>query len=80
MAIYESARRHSRITFPLEEKAYPLDKMLEEGMLPVEVEGRNDIRGFLKREGIDEARYAELWAQGVGHHRIMRELDADRRK
>ena len=80
MAIYESARRHSRISFPLEEKAYPLDKMLEEGMLPVEVEGRYDIRGFLKREGIDEARFAELHAQGKGHHRIMRELDADRRK
>ena len=80
MALYESARKHSRVTFPLEEKAYPLDKMLEEGRLPIEVEGRYDIRGFLKREGIDEARFAELWAEGKGHHGIMRELDADRRK
>ena len=80
MALYESARKHSRISFPLEEKAYPLDKMLEEGMLPIEVEGRYDIRGFLKREGIDEARYAELLAQGKTHHGIMRELDANRQK
>ncbi len=78
MAIYESARRHSRVTFPLEEKAYPLDKMLEEGMLPLEVEGRYDIRGFLNRKGIDEAKFAELSAQGKSHHAIMRELDADR--
>ncbi len=78
MAIYESARQHSRITLPMTEKAYPLDRMLEEGKLPVEIEGYYDIRGFLKREGIDEARYAELRAQGKGHHGIMRELDAER--
>ena len=80
MAIYESARRHSRIVFPLQEKAYPLEKMFEEGLLPVEIEGWYDIRGFLKRDGIDEARYAELLAESKGHHGIMRELDKTRKK
>lgn len=80
MAVYESARRHSRVTFPLQEKSYPLERMLEEGTLPVEVAGRYDIRGFLSREGIDEARYAELWAEGKAHHGIMRQLDAERTK
>ena len=80
MAIYESARQNSRVTFPLGEKAYPLEKMMSEGKLPVEIEGWYDIRGFLKRDGIDEARYAELLAEGKGHHRIMRELDKERKK
>lgn len=78
MAIYESARRHSRIEFPLKEKTYPLDRMIEEGLLPVEAQGKNDIRGFLKREGIDEARFAELWAEGKSHHAIMRQLEKER--
>ena len=79
MAIYESARHNTRVTLPLQEKSYPLDRMIEEGKLPLEQEGPYDIRGFLKREGIDEARYAELWAQGKGHHGIMRELDKERK-
>ena len=79
MAIYESARIHSRITLPMEQKTYPLDLMLESGQLPIEVEGRYDIRGFLRREGIDEARFAELWAQSKNHHSIMRELDKERK-
>ena len=54
--------------------------MMSEGKLPVEIEGWYDIRGFLKRDGIDEARYAELLAEGKGHHRIMRELDKERKK
>jgi UDP-N-acetyl-2-amino-2-deoxyglucuronate dehydrogenase len=78
MAIYQSARSHSRVTFPLTEKTYPLDRMLEEGILPVEDEGKYDIRGFLRREGIDEERFAELWAEGKPHHSIMRELDKER--
>ncbi|MBE82359.1 MAG: hypothetical protein CME21_07300 [Gemmatimonadetes bacterium] len=77
MAIYESARRHRRVTFPLEERTYPLDRMLEEGVLPVGVEGRYDIRGFLRRDNIDEQRYADLWAEGKSHHAIMRELNAN---
>jgi UDP-N-acetyl-2-amino-2-deoxyglucuronate dehydrogenase len=80
MAMYESARQHSRIPLPMQEKAYPLEKMIEEGKLPVEIEGYYDIRGFLKRDGIDEARYNELLAEGKGHHGIMRELDKTRKK
>jgi UDP-N-acetyl-2-amino-2-deoxyglucuronate dehydrogenase len=80
MAIYESARRHSRVPLPMEQKAYPLEKMMDEGKLPVEVDGWYDIRGFLKRDGIDEARYSELEAEGMRHHAIMRELDKDRKK
>ena len=49
--------------------------MVAEGRLPVEVEGRYDIRGFLKRDSIDEQKYKELWGQGMGHHQIMRQLN-----
>ena len=48
--------------------------MVEEGGLPIEVEGRYDIRGFLKRDGIDEAKYKKLRDEGMGHHQIMRQL------
>ena len=75
MAIYESARRHAVVHLPLTEKEYPLDLMIAEGKLPVEVEGYYDIRGFLKREGIDEGEYARLWSQGILHHLIMMQLN-----
>jgi predicted dehydrogenase len=72
MAVYESARTHHVIRLPLQEKGYPLELMIKEGKLPVEVPGRYDIRGFLKRDGIDEAEYARLRSQGVAHHQAMR--------
>ncbi|MEE3233334.1 MAG: Gfo/Idh/MocA family oxidoreductase [Candidatus Latescibacterota bacterium] len=74
MALYESARRNSVIHLPLEEREYPLEKMVSEGKLPVEIEGRYDIRSFLKWEGIDIDEYKELIAQGHGHHHAMRQL------
>lgn len=74
MALEESARRHHVVRMPLEEKDYPLQLMLDEGRLPVEVPGRYDIRGYLKREDVDEAQYAELRATGMGHHQIMHTL------
>ena len=74
MALYESARRNRVIHLPLQEKGYPLQLMVEEGGLPVEVAGRYDIRGFLKRDGIDEAKYKKLRDEGMGHHQIMRQL------
>ena len=74
MALYESARRNHVIHLPLLEKGYSLQLMVEEGGLPIEVEGRYDIRGFLKRDGIDEAKYKKLWDEGMGHHQIMRQL------
>jgi hypothetical protein len=74
MALEESARRHQVVHMPLAEKGYPLELMIDEGQLPVEVEGRYDIRGYLNREDVDEAQYAELRATGMAHHPIMRTL------
>lgn len=74
MALYESARRNAVVHLPLEERTYPLERMIEEGKLPVEIEGRYDIRSFLKWDGIDEEKYKALSAQGIGHHQIMRQL------
>lgn len=74
MAIYESARKNHVIRLPMDEKGYPLELMVAEGGLPIEVEGRYDIRGFLKRDNIDEAKYKKLWDEGMGHHQIMRQL------
>ncbi len=75
MALYESARRHRVVDLPLQEKEYPLDLMIDEGQLPLEQEGTYDIRGFLQRDGIDEAKYAEMRAQGKNHHQIMQVLN-----
>ena len=59
---------------PLEEEEYPLELMIKEGKLPVEREGRYDIRGFLDRSNVDESRYQQLKQDGLGHHQIMRIL------
>lgn len=80
MALYESARRHHVIRLPLTERGYPLELMMSEGKLPVETPGRYDIRGFLKRDGIDEGEYAKLRASGVAHHEAMRRLHGAGRK
>ena len=74
MALYESARRNAVVHLPLEERTYPLERMIEEGKLPVEIKGRYDIRSFLKWDGIDEEKYKSLRAQGMEHHQIMRQL------
>jgi UDP-N-acetyl-2-amino-2-deoxyglucuronate dehydrogenase len=74
MSILESARQHHVIHLPLQEMEYPLQLMLDEGRLPIEVSGRYDIRGFLNRDEIDEAEYARLQSQGMRHHQIMRAL------
>lgn len=78
MALYESARQHQVIRLPMEEKDYPLELMVTEGKLPVKIPGRYDIRGFLKREDVDEDLYKKLWDQGMGHHAIMRQLHGER--
>jgi hypothetical protein len=71
MAAYESARRHRLVHLPIEESSYPLGAMIDEGLLVPAVAGAHDIRGYLRREGIDEERYAQLRATGMGHHEIM---------
>jgi predicted dehydrogenase len=71
MAVYESARRHRVVQLPLTERSYPLGAMIDEGLLVPSTAGAYDIRAYLRREGIDEQRYAELRASGLGHHDIM---------
>jgi hypothetical protein len=53
------------------ESSYPLGAMIEEGLLIPSTAGAHDIRGYLRRDGIDEQRYAELRATGMNHHEIM---------
>ena len=72
MAMYESARHNKVVHLPMPEKEYPLDLMIEEGKLPLEREGRYDIRGFLDRSSIDETRYQQLRDDGLPHHQAMR--------
>ena len=72
MAMYESARQNRVVHLPMQEKEYPLDLMIDEGKLPVEHEGRYDIRGFLDRSNIDESRYQQLRDDGLPHHQAMR--------
>ena len=74
MGLYESARRRRVIHFPLQEKEYPVDLMIEAGELPVEVGGRYDIRGHKSWEGIDVERYRALRGEGLPHGEAMRRL------
>ena len=80
MGLYESARQHRVIQLPLQEEGHPLELMVDEGKLPVEKPGRYDIRGFLKRDAIDEKAYAELKNQGMGHHQVMKILSEKEQK
>ena len=80
MSLYESARRRRVIRMPLQERGFPLELMIEAGELPVEEEGRYDIRGFLSWEGVDSGRFDELRGQGLGHHQIMMRLHEEREK
>jgi hypothetical protein len=79
MAAYESARRHRVVRLPLEEPSYPLAAMIDEGLLVASTAGAYDIRAYLRREGIDEERYAELRASGLDHHDIMARIAGVRR-
>jgi UDP-N-acetyl-2-amino-2-deoxyglucuronate dehydrogenase len=74
MAAYESARRHRVVHLPVEESSYPLSAMIKEGLLVPSTAGAHDIRGYLRRDGIDERRYAELRATGMEHNEIMASL------
>ena len=75
MGIYESARKNRVINFPLKVKGYPLDAMIKEGSLKLESKERYDIRGFLKRENIDEDLYSKLRDDGLSHHEAMRTVN-----
>jgi predicted dehydrogenase len=80
MALLQSARQHQVVRFPLQEKGYPLELMVDEGKLQPTKKGRYDIRGYLNREGVDEAGYAKLRATGMGHHQIMKTLSEDNKE
>ena len=74
MAIYESARKNRVIRMPLTEIGYPLGLMVEEGKLEVESPGRYDIRGYLRRDQVDQDDYKRLRGKGLSHKEIMQRL------
>ena len=74
MAIYESARFNKVIHLPMEEKEYPLEKMIEEEKLPISIEGKYDIRGFLDWSKVDIEKYQRLRDDGLSHYESMRTL------
>ena len=80
MAIYESARFNKVINLPLKEKEYPLEKMIEEGKLPISIEGKYDIRGFIDWSNIDTEEYKKLRDDGLSHGKSMRILHGWERK
>jgi predicted dehydrogenase len=55
--IYESARCHEKVVFPVQTRLNPLDLMVESGHLAPERPGRYDVRAFLLRE-------ERLWSDG----------------
>tara|TARA_B100000579_G_scaffold433633_1_gene452796 strand:+ start:14397 stop:15551 length:1155 start_codon:yes stop_codon:yes gene_type:complete len=75
MGIYESARINRVVNFPLNAKGYPLQTMINEGQLKLESNEKYDIRGFLKRENIDENLYSRLRDDGLSHHEAMRTIN-----
>ena len=74
MAIYQSARAHEVVRMPLTVMESPLDRMIEEGKLPVTEPGRYDIRAFLAMEPADRDRYAELRRQGLHPREILQRM------
>jgi predicted dehydrogenase len=70
MAMYQSARNHEVVRAPLEEPDYPMDKMVEEGTIPVLEPGAYDIRSFLAMEPEDRKRYNEMRRQKMSHRDI----------
>ena len=80
MAAYESARRHRVVRLPVEELSYPLRAMIDEGRFDPATAGAYDIRGYLRRDDIDEERYAQLRATGMGHREIMARIAGVRQR
>jgi predicted dehydrogenase len=74
MALYESARTHAVVRTPLEARDFPLDRMIDEGRLPVEEPGAYDIRLFLTFEPEKRGRYEELRRQGMHPREILQRM------
>ena len=49
--------------------------MINDGLLKLESDEKYDIRGFLKRENIDENLYSRLRDDGLSHHEAMRAVN-----
>ncbi|MBI3911113.1 MAG: Gfo/Idh/MocA family oxidoreductase [Armatimonadetes bacterium] len=57
IAFYESVRQRGLVRLPVTPGPFPLDDLVESGRLPVEQEGRYDIRQFLLRPGAEAPAY-----------------------
>jgi predicted dehydrogenase len=74
MAVYQSAREHALVRAPLTETANPLERMIEEGKLPVTEPGAYDIRLFLAFEPEERKRYEEMRRSGMHPREILRAM------
>jgi len=74
MAIYQSAREHEVVRMPLLIQENPLDRMVEEGKLPVREGGAYDIRRFLSFEPGERQRYDEMRREGMHPREILKAL------
>jgi predicted dehydrogenase len=77
MAIYQSSRGHEVVRMPLAVQENPLDRMVEEGKLPVEQPGAYDIRRFLSFEPAERERYNEMRRQGTHPREILEALGGE---
>ncbi len=74
MAIYQSAREREVVRMPLTVQENPLERMVEEGKLPVKEDGAYDIRLFLAFEPAERERYDQMRRQGMHPREILRAL------
>jgi hypothetical protein len=74
MAVYQSARDHEVVRMPLKVPENPLDRMVEEGKLPVTEAGAYDIRLFLSFEPAERERYDEMRRKGMHPREILKAM------
>jgi predicted dehydrogenase len=77
MAIYQSARGHEVVRLPLTVQENPLNRMIEEGKLPVGETGAYDIRRFLSFEPAERERYNEMRRKGMHPREILKALGGE---
>jgi predicted dehydrogenase len=77
MAIYQSARGQEVVRMPLAVPENPLERMVEEGRLPVQEPGAYDIRIFLSFEPAERERYAGMRREGMHPREILKALGRD---
>ena len=74
MALYESARRNEVIRMPLSETGFPLEAMIQDGLLPVKEPGAYDIRSFLVKGSEEQHLLQEMRDQGKSQQEYVAEL------